>query len=141
MSGPVDKETLTSLAESRLGEAQILLEHERWSGAYYLAGYSVELALKACIANQFGARQIPDPKFVRAIYTHAPNELIVRAGLDGLLKKAMNDDFELDRNWRIVSDWREDCRYEMIQRDRAEAMVNSVGDPKSGVLQWIRPHW
>ncbi|MGE0749574.1 MAG: hypothetical protein AB7K64_03210 [Variibacter sp.] len=141
MSGPVDKDTLIALAEARLLEAQTLVDRRLWSGAHYLAGYVVELALKACIANQFGARQIPDPKFVRSIFTHLPGELIVRSGLDELIKKDAAADVELDRNWRIVSDWREDCRYELVAKDRAEAMVRSVGDPKSGVLQWIRRHW
>lgn len=33
---------LQALAEMRLQDAIILLEHERWSAAYYLAGYAVE---------------------------------------------------------------------------------------------------
>lgn len=39
------------LAEARLVEAKALLDVGKWDGAYYLAGYAVELALKACIIN------------------------------------------------------------------------------------------
>ena len=39
------------LADVRIDEAGVLLAAGRWSGAYYLAGYAVECALKACIAT------------------------------------------------------------------------------------------
>ena len=42
---------LRELALLRLKEAQVLLANGCWSGAYYLAGYAVECALKACIAK------------------------------------------------------------------------------------------
>jgi HEPN domain-containing protein len=37
------------LAHARLEESKALPDLGRWDGAYYLAGYTVELALKACI--------------------------------------------------------------------------------------------
>ena len=37
------------MADQRLVEAKALLDQGMWDGAYYLAGYAVELALKACI--------------------------------------------------------------------------------------------
>ena len=37
------------LANERLEEAKALLDVGKWNGAYYLAGYAVEIALKACI--------------------------------------------------------------------------------------------
>ena len=46
---------LQELASERLKEAQALLGAGFWSGAYYLSGYSIEFALKACIARQFQA--------------------------------------------------------------------------------------
>jgi HEPN domain-containing protein len=39
------------LAELRLKEAKALLAAELPDGTYYLAGYAVECALKACIAK------------------------------------------------------------------------------------------
>src|SRR6185436_11049822 len=58
------------LAEERLAEATELLKTRHWSGAYYLAGYAAELALKAVIAGQFVAGAIPDKRLVNAVYTH-----------------------------------------------------------------------
>jgi HEPN domain-containing protein len=42
---------LQKLAEDRLLDAEALLAAGRWSAAYYLAGYAVECAIKACIAK------------------------------------------------------------------------------------------
>lgn len=39
------------LSAVRLQEANILLAAKQWCGAYYLAGYAVECALKAKIAD------------------------------------------------------------------------------------------
>src|SRR5882762_8203261 len=65
-----DRATFQQLAESRLAEARLLLANGLPSGAYYLAGYAIECALKAIIAADFRATEIPDPKYVRDIYTH-----------------------------------------------------------------------
>ncbi len=48
------------LAAAKCEDATLLLAHARFSSAYYLAGYALELALKACIAKQFAAEVIPD---------------------------------------------------------------------------------
>jgi hypothetical protein len=39
-------------AEPHLQDAEALLQGGRYDAAYYLAGYAVECAIKACIANQ-----------------------------------------------------------------------------------------
>lgn len=44
--GVVDKRHLQKLAETRLKDAQTLLGRKRWSGAYYLSGYVIELVDK-----------------------------------------------------------------------------------------------
>ena len=51
------------LAEERIAEAKILLDAGKWSGAYYLAGYAVECALKACIAKMTKSEDFPDKDF------------------------------------------------------------------------------
>ncbi|MCP5119377.1 MAG: HEPN domain-containing protein, partial [bacterium] len=40
-----------NLALERLDDAKVLLDGGRYNGAYYLSGYVVECALKACIAK------------------------------------------------------------------------------------------
>jgi hypothetical protein len=45
-----DRATFQQLAELRLAEARALHAEGLYSGAYYLAGYAIECALKAKIA-------------------------------------------------------------------------------------------
>lgn len=40
---------LQALAKERVKDAKSLLGRKRWSAAYYLAGYAVEVGLKACV--------------------------------------------------------------------------------------------
>jgi HEPN domain-containing protein len=50
----VDRKQLQNLARIRLKDAKALLGRKRWSGAYYLCGYVIECALKACILRHLG---------------------------------------------------------------------------------------
>ena len=61
---------LQALSETRIREAKSLLAAEFMDGAYYLAGYSVECALKACIAKQTQEHDFPDKKLVNESHTH-----------------------------------------------------------------------
>jgi HEPN domain-containing protein len=47
----MNRADLQQLAELRITEAKVLLDNGFYAGAYYLAGYAVECALKACIAK------------------------------------------------------------------------------------------
>jgi HEPN domain-containing protein len=47
------------LAELRLQDAEALLQAGRYEAAYYLAGYAIECALKACIAKRTEAESSP----------------------------------------------------------------------------------
>src|SRR5213595_801683 len=77
----VTKADLEALAEVRPADSFFLLQAERASSAYYLAGYAVELALKACIAKSFQPNAIPDKAFVNKIYSHSLEKLLGLAGL------------------------------------------------------------
>ena len=45
----MNRSELQRLSNERIEDAQALLAASRWAGAYYLAGYAVECALKACV--------------------------------------------------------------------------------------------
>jgi hypothetical protein len=47
----MNRAELQRLAKERISDAKVLLAARHWSAAYYLAGYAVECALKACIAK------------------------------------------------------------------------------------------
>jgi hypothetical protein len=52
--------TFQQLAETRLLDAKALFQAGRFDAAYYLAGYVVECALKACIAKKTREHDFPD---------------------------------------------------------------------------------
>jgi HEPN domain-containing protein len=137
------KNQLQQLADERLEAARALLSAPApcWSSSYYLAGYAVELALKACIAGQFQSHEIPDKKFVNDIYTHDLQALLRLAGLDALLKRDAKTSPDLLDNWATVSDWRETSRYELNTEHEASELVQAIGDPVNGVLRWLKKHW
>lgn len=65
----------------RLKEANALLAAGFPDGAYYLAGYAVECALKACIAKATQRYDFPDKDSANASYTHNLEKLITVAKL------------------------------------------------------------
>ncbi len=58
-----------------------------FDGAYYLADYAVECALKACIAKGTQRGDFPDKKTVDSSYTHNLNDLIKVARLEEARRK------------------------------------------------------
>jgi HEPN domain-containing protein len=106
-----DRATFVRLAELRLTEAKLLLANGLPSGAYYLAGYAIECALKAIIAAGFRANEIPDRSRVNSIYTHNLKDLLNLAGLKSPLDDDMNESPGLRESWATVSKWSEHARY------------------------------
>jgi HEPN domain-containing protein len=56
----VKRKDLQVLAETRLTEAQVLFQNRKFDGAYYLAGYAIECAIKACVARNTRRFDFPD---------------------------------------------------------------------------------
>jgi len=132
---------LKALADARLTDALHLLQGGRHAGAYYLAGYAVECALKAVIAHSFRAGVIPSRSLVNQVYTHDLERLLGLSGLEAEFRAEMDKSVDLKTAWSIVSTWSEASRYEMIDPFRATAMLDGVGNPNFGVLQWLKQRW
>ena len=66
----MNRTDLQRIAVAHLEAARSLLESRHWGPAYYLAGYSVECGLKACIAHQVLEHDFPDRQTVNDSYTH-----------------------------------------------------------------------
>jgi hypothetical protein len=133
---------LQQLAEDRITDAQALLDAGRWSAAYYLAGYAVECALKACIAKQTNQHDFPDKDRVQRAYTHNLVGLVTLALLDEDLRKTRHDETpSLYRYWQFVKDWSEQARYEQLSEDKARKLYLAITDSESGVLPWIKKNW
>ncbi len=128
------------LAEIRAKEAATLAKTGNQQGAYYLAGFAVECALKACIAKKTRRHDFPaDKDYAGKVYTHNLDQLLKLAHLEAQLYEDIETRPQLGANWNIVRDWRIDCRYETIRLGGKEMTlaVNSA----DGVLQWIKLHW
>jgi HEPN domain-containing protein len=138
-----ERAVFRQIAELRLDEAKVLLRENQPSGAYYLAGYAIECALKAIIAKQFRGDEIPDKALVNRVYTHDLSELLRLAGLESELDVARRGDSELDRRWSIVKNWKEQARYSIWTNSDASSMMDGVaGDSRAGGLfQWLTARW
>ncbi|MDR7035260.1 hypothetical protein [Mesorhizobium sp. BE184] len=132
---------LQAYAQAKVDDSILLLNHHRWSNAYYLAGYSVELALKACIARQVSTDTIPDKAILNGVLSHEYGKLIGLAGLKGDLKEAQDANADFAANWGIVSEWSPDARYRGCAAMEAQLIVQAIMDPNSGVLPWIKRFW
>jgi hypothetical protein len=118
----------------------VLLNNHKYSGVYYLSGYVIECALKACIAKQTKKFDFPDKKTVMDSYTHDLEKLVKVAKLEKQLKSLLNDpDFSL--RWSMVKDWSEESRYQTHNRQEALDIYSAITDPNHGVLQWLQQHW
>jgi hypothetical protein len=132
---------LEKLAQTRLDDALFLLQGKRWSAAYYLAGYAVELALKACISKLVQPNTIPEKAFMNAVYTHKSDSLLSTAGLRPQLDADMKADPQFATYWAIANNWSEESRYQLWDSISAETLLQAVHDPDHGVFQWVRKHW
>lgn len=132
---------LQRLAEVRLEDAVHLLRANKASSAYYLAGYAIELGLKACISKLFQSDVIPDRGFVNAIYTHSLESLVALSGLLPQLKADMNADPVFGAYWGIVTKWSEASRYEFWDPVSAATLIQAIVDKDHGVFPWVKKHW
>lgn len=131
---------LRSLAELKLRDSKLLLDNSSYSNAYYLAGYVVELGLKACVARQIRQDEIPDREVLKGIYTHNFDSLAGLAGLKADLKKQQDADHMFQAYWGIVAEWSPDTRYDIQDSMAAQLLWQSIADPEHGVLKWIKIH-
>jgi HEPN domain-containing protein len=138
----VTRADFQKLANERVADAKVLLAGKRWAAAYYLAGYAVECALKACIiAYLMRTDQFPERKFSEQCWTHTLTQLMGLAGLKIDLDAALATDPDLLENWNTVKDWREASRYARTPKAKAEELCDAITDKKHGVLPWIKARW
>ena len=129
------------LAELRLREAEALLAAGLSDGAYYLAGYSVECALKACIAKRTQLHDFPEKKLVNDSHTHNLKELLRLAELKTELDSVLDADPEMRSNLETVQDWSETARYQRKTALDTVALLTAIESQKGGLLPWIRQRW
>jgi hypothetical protein len=138
----VTRADFQALADVRLAEAKALLDLGLWDGAYYLAGYAVELALKACIIKMpMATDAFPEKNFSGDCYTHSLKRLVGLAGLTAARDAAAAADAELSAKWGAVVVWSEHKRYHRMTEAEARTMYDAVAEASHGVLPWIKTQW
>lgn len=138
----MNRRDLQALTITRLAEAQTLLDAGMHDGAYYLAGYAVECALKACIARRTRTHDFPPkPVDVRNMYVHNPAALVRAAALTKILDDRIRACSVFDDHWTVVSEWSEESRYDRWTFASASRLIEAISDPQHGVLRWLREHW
>ncbi|MFO0809112.1 MAG: hypothetical protein U0746_10845 [Gemmataceae bacterium] len=129
------------LADVRIEEAGVLVNACKPDGAYYLAGYAVECALKACVAKLTHLYDYPDKAFATKCFTHDLLVLVKLANLEADYSSDIQSDAALNLNWQVVKDWSEQSRYQRKTLVQAQDLYNAITDADHGVLPWIKTRW
>ena len=130
------------IAKTRVDEAKALLDCGHDPGAFYLMGYAVECALKACVAIQVKQYDFPDKRVANEAFTHDLEKLVKVAGLGPDFEQDRKADPALDLNWAVVKDWDESARYDMgITSAQARDLFSACVEQRSGILTWVKKRW
>lgn len=118
---------LRKLASARLQDAEILLKGNRYDGAVYLCGYSVELMLKAKICKSLKWKEFPSTQSefqgLQTFKTHRLDLLLRLSGSEVKIKTSFLAD------WSIVAAWDSETRYSVIgsvSKTDASNMIESA---------------
>lgn len=119
-----------------------LLKSGHFPGAYYLAGYAIECALKACIAKQTAKHDFPNERLAQDCWTHDLERLVQLSGIGAALAADVKASPALAVNWATVKDWHEASRYDLsITKAQAVDLYYACTAGPNGLLAWIRRRW
>jgi hypothetical protein len=101
-----------------LQEAEILLEQKMYDGAFYLAGYAVELYFKAKICellrvDDFYSKHVPNTALSKTYLVHNFDTLLLLSGLYTVYQEEMTHNQGLMQAWACIQEqnWSEKVRY------------------------------
>ena len=138
----MNRQELQEISKLRRKEASVLLKANQFAGAYYLIGYSIECALKACIAKQTKKYDFPDKQIATKAHSHNLEQLIKLAGLENDLKNDMQTNRILEVNWAVVKDWNESSRYKTrLSSTEAQDLYSACTSRTNGIFSWIKTKW
>lgn len=121
-------------------EAKLLLDGSEWSGAYYIVGYAIECAFKACFTKDLLAYHMPDKETLKG-FTHDIGDLEKIANLTGPRALNAQADPAFELNWKVVTNWNESSRYAIWTETQARELYEAVTNANNGVLPWLRTFW
>jgi HEPN domain-containing protein len=101
------------VAQLRLEDAKVLLEKNRYHGSLYLAGYSVECALKWAITRRLGEVHLPAEYEI--------HDLQKLMGNSGLVQDLKQDTSTLVLFSALADDWSPQGRYDAARLEERKA--------------------
>jgi HEPN domain-containing protein len=138
----MNRNDFQELSKLRIREARVLLDSGQFHGAYYLAGYSIECALKACVAKQVRRHDFPDKNLANKVWKHDLEGLVKLAGVALDFERDRKADRDLEVNWAVVKDWSESSRYDLgITEVEARDFHKACTARGHGILSWIKKRW
>lgn len=143
IEGDMTRQDLQQLSRLRLREAAALFRARLYDGSVYLAGYAVELGLKARICHVLRVREFPlDGSLGRIFKVHDLEHLKVLAGLSTQIDVRKNK--ELFDNWSRAVEWDPEQRYRpagQYDATAARLILDSLMDKPNGVFAWLSKRW
>lgn len=138
----MNRDDFQKVSKLRVYEAKQLLDQRCYAGSYYLLGYAVECAIKACISKQTKKYDFPSRTVAQDCYTHDLKKLFQTAGLWQKFLDDIKVNQPLSDNWAVVKDWTEACRYSIsIPEKKARDFYSACTSKKNGVLSWLKKLW
>ena len=142
----MNRADLQDLTQERVLDARALLANGRWAGAYHMAGYSLECAIKCCVLKYLDESGIifKDKKYLDKLskcWTHDLEILMELANLTAEFGEAQSKNSLLRTNWVVAKDWTEISRYERKTEDEARGLFEAITNLSDGVLPWIQSRW
>ncbi len=147
-----DPSEIKRLAYERLEEAEILYLSGKHDGAFYLAGYSVELMLKAKICERISVPNLFDEddkpasgagigEVRRFFKTHNLHILLICSGLLHNFERDISTNAHLFKaNSLLFGNWSENSRYKpcgFMKQSDVNDLLSLLKDRPDGLLLWI----
>ena len=129
-------EDIIKLADEKILDAECLIAGGRFDGAYYIAGYHIELLLKAKVCKTLGidnffdfgnrAKLLKNENDISRTYrVHDLEQLMILSGIFSLFETEIGSNLEFKAAWSIIKDWNEGHRYltGKTQRDAQDLLT------------------
>jgi HEPN domain-containing protein len=138
----MNRQDLQQLSRLRARDAKALLVAGNYAGAYYIAGYSVECAIKAAIAKQTQRHDFPNKRVAQDSWSHDLKQLLQTAGLWSTIEAATKANQDLALNWAVAKDWSEASRYVLTtSQQQAIDLYSACTARTHGLLSWLKNYW
>lgn len=114
---------IKALASEKFADAECLYSNGRFDAAYYFAGYTVELLLKAKVCKNLGIEDFfdfdnpgkkkikNDGTLYRPFRVHDLEQLLVLSGIYTEFENELASNINLKTAWSIIEQWNENSRY------------------------------